>query len=193
MIDNIAHDLRSPLSRIRAISEMIISNKGNNLDCKTSAADTLEQCDRLLLYINSTLDVAEAESGVGLLPDEKIDLSGLVTDACDLFEPVAEEKSIELTVNIEPGCEISGNKQNIQRMIANLLDNAMKYTPENGRILFSLEKNTKNINITVSDTGIGIPLKDQQRVFDRFYRCDHSRSEEGCGIHVRLHVPMAVI
>jgi Signal transduction histidine kinase len=182
MIDNIAHDLRSPLSRIRVISEMTLSSSDGNTDYKSAAANTLEECDRLIQLINSTLDVAEAESGVGNSPKEHVDMSELAEEACELFEPVAEEKNIKISVKLEPDCRLYGSKHNLQRMIANLLDNALKYTPPEGKVRINLDKNSHDIMITVTDTGIGIPLSDQQRVFERFFRCDHSRSEEGCGL-----------
>jgi len=182
MTDNIAHDLRSPLARIRAISEAALSGKSTTDLYRKAAADTLEECDRLIQLINTSLDVAEAEAGIGNTRREEIDISRLTEDACELFEPVAEEKSIELTHNLEPGCKIYGNKQNLQRMLANMLDNALKYTPPDGKISIQLLCKDPGITITIKDTGIGIPHADQHRVFDRFFRCDQSRSKEGCGL-----------
>jgi len=181
MIDNIAHDLRTPLGRIRMISEMTLSS-ANNEACKTAAANTLEQCDKLLQYINATLDVAEAEAGVATSKNEPVDISAVTNDACELFETIAEVKNIKVTARLEPGCIVSGNRQNLQRMIANILDNALKYTSANGKVDINLDKNDNHIKITITDTGIGIPAIDQQRVFDRFFRCDQSRIEEGCGL-----------
>lgn len=181
MIDNIAHDLRTPLGRIRMISEMTLSTVDNEA-CKSAAANTLEQCDKLLLYINATLDVAEAEAGVSTIQNEPVDISEVTSDACELFETIADEKNIRITARLETDCVVSGNRQNLQRMIANVLDNALKYTPANGSVHISLVKNDDNIKITITDTGIGIPATDFQRVFDRFYRCDQSRAEDGCGL-----------
>ena len=181
MIDNIAHDLRTPLGRIRMISEMTLSTVDNDA-CKMAAANTLEQCDKLLQYINATLDVAEAESGVSTRQNEPVDISVVAGVACELFETIAEEKNIKFTARLEPGCIVLGNRQNLQRMIANILDNAIKYTPVNGNVDINLVKDNNNIKIMVTDTGIGIPASDQQRVFDRFFRCDQSRAEEGCGL-----------
>jgi len=181
MIDNIAHDLRTPLGRIRMISEMTLSTVDNDA-CKSAAANTLEQCDKLLQYINATLDVAEAEAGVATGQYGPVDISAVTRDACDLYETIAEEKNIRFTTVLQPDCIVSGNRQNLQRMIANILDNALKYTPVNGNVDVHLDKDGKNIRISIADTGIGIPLSEQQRVFDRFFRCDQSRAEEGCGL-----------
>ena len=182
MIDNIAHDLRSPLGRIRAFSEMTLSGNGDVENYRKAAADTLVECDRLIQMVNTTLDVAEAEACVENHVKEEVNVSELTEDACELFGPVAEEKDIDMSVKLEPDCRILGNKQNLQRMIANVLDNALKYTYPKGKVSVHLERNGHGISIAISDTGIGIPLSDQQRVFDRFFRCDQSRSQEGCGL-----------
>ena len=183
MIDNIAHDLRSPLGRIRAYSEGTLSNKSPTAeDFKTAASDTLEECDRLINLINTTLDVAEAEAGVSHTQKQKINLSQLVEDACDLFEPAAEQKNINLSCQLDTDCKIIGEKSSLQRMISNVLDNALKYTSSQGKVDVLLNKNSAHVDIKVSDSGVGIPTTDQQRIFERFFRCDHSRTNEGCGL-----------
>ena len=183
MIDNIAHDLRSPLARIRAISETALTSDGSISDYKSVAADTLDECDRLIKLINTTLDVAEAEAGVANTLKETINLSKLTADACELFEPVAEEKNIDLTYKLASDCHLTGNRQNLQRMLANLLDNALKYTLSAGKVGIVLENQLEAIHITITDTGPGISETDQHRVFERFFRCDESRGRtDGCGL-----------
>lgn len=183
MIDNIAHDLRSPLARIRAISESALSGDDNIEGYKTAAADTLEECDRLIKLINTTLDVAEAEAGVAHTATETINLSKLARDACELFEPVAEEKNIGITCLLAKDCRLTGNRQNLQRMLANLLDNALKYTSSPGKVTVELARQAEGFKLTVTDTGPGISESDQTRVFERFFRCDASRGRnDGCGL-----------
>ncbi len=182
MTDNIAHDMRSPLARIRAISEVALSSPTTNDLHKLAASTTIEECDRLLQMINATLDVAEAEAGTAAVDIQTVDMSELAKDACELFEPVAEEKQIELTCVLDADCSMRGNVQNLQRMLANLLDNALKYTPPRGKVGINLGCAETSIKVTVADTGIGIPESDQARIFERFFRCDQSRSETGCGM-----------
>ena len=182
MIDNIAHDLRSPIGRIRAISEDSLSGNNSNDHYRSAASDTLEECDRLIKLINTTLDVAEAEARVDQIIKEQINLSALIEDACELFGPVAEQKGIQLIHKVQDNCTINGMQSNLQRMFANLIDNALKYTSTPGKIQVELNKNSTHYDIKVSDNGMGIPETEQTRVFDRFYRCDHSRSNEGCGL-----------
>lgn len=182
MTDNIAHDLRSPLARIRVISETALSNEKTPNEFKSAASDTIEECDRLLQMINSALDIAEAEAGVYQPSKQKVNISQLVQDACELFETMAEKKHIKLTYHLENNCDIYGNKQNFQRMLANLIDNAIKYTLDNGEVNVALACSEQNIEIMVKDTGIGIHKNNQSRVFDRFFRCDQSRTHDGCGL-----------
>ena len=182
MIENIAHDLRSPLARIRVISEMALSANGNIETYKKSAAEIIEESDRLIQLINISLDVAEAEACIEEKQKDDLDISNMVVDACELFEPVAEEKNIQMEIDTEPACMVLGNRQNIQRMIANLIDNALKYTSEKGNVHISVSRKDGQCCISVSDTGIGIPEDDKARIFDRFYRCDRSRSHNGSGL-----------
>ena len=182
LTDNIAHDLRSPLGRIRVNAEMALSGDESLDSYRNASAETIEECDRLIQMINTGLDIAEAEAGLDHAKKEQLNLSALTQDACELFEPVAESKFIDMTVTFEPVCQINGNRQNLQRMIANVLDNALKYTPENGKVDVKVETNEQSTVITITDNGIGIPTSDQPKIFDRFYRCDRSRSNDGCGL-----------
>ena len=184
MIDNIAHDLRSPIARIRAISESTLSTKQQLTieDYKISISDTLEECDRLISLINTTLDVAEAEAGISSSEKQLVEYSQLVAEACELFEPLAEQKSIRFTSRITPDCEVFGNQHNLQRMIINLIDNALKYTQPDGEVHVELTGQDDQIQCIVQDNGMGIPEAEQEKIFQRFYRSDSSRVEQGCGL-----------
>ena len=182
MTDNIAHDLKSPLSRIRIISEEALSSNDPKENPGKAAAQTIEECDRLLRMINDSLDVAEAEAGIMGNGQQLFDMSNLVSEACDLFGPVADLRGITLTCEISPGCEFYGNRQVFERSISNLIDNAIKYTDTGGKIEMYLDYTDETCTIRVSDTGIGISEEDQTRIYNRFYRGDQSRSEDGCGL-----------
>lgn len=182
MTDNIAHDMRSPLARIRSNSEMALYSAKTVEDYRVSSAETLEECDRLLEMINTTLDVAEAEAGIAEIDKKEVDISLTVQDACELFEPVAENKDIQLSPRLEPNHCVLGNMQHLQRMLANLLDNALKYTPVKGSVEIAVSRENDLVSIAVSDTGIGISESEQQHIFERFFRCDQSRSMPGFGL-----------
>ncbi len=186
MTDNLAHDLRSPVARIRAAAELALSSGSTKTDWETLASDTTEECDRLLEMINTTLDIAEAESGAARLRLSQIDLVEIVTDACELFQTVAEDKKVTLETDLPQHCLIQGDLQRLQRVVANLLDNALKYTPARGRVTLGLIDEERRVRLSITDTGVGISADELPRVFQRFFRCDWSRSEYGNGLGLSL-------
>jgi heavy metal sensor kinase len=187
MSDNIAHDLKSPITRMRGAAEVTLGTSGSLEEFESMAASTIEECDRLLDTINTMLMVSRTESGVDRPPPETMNLAELVREACDLYEPAASDKGIVLTCEIEEAADVAGEKRMIRRMVANLIDNAIKYTPSGGSVDVRLRRDGSNhIVLTVSDSGIGISSEDLPRVFDRFYRGDRSRSEAGLGLGLSL-------
>ncbi len=186
MTDNLAHDLRSPVARIRAFAEMTLAGGGSQAEWESLAANTTEECDRLLEMINTTLDIAEAESGAAKLRVTDVDLVDVVVDACDLFRTIAEDRQITIATDLPEHCRIRGDLQRLQRVVANLLDNALKYTPAGGNATIKLADEGDLVNLSIEDTGIGIAADELPRIFQRFYRCDRSRSEHGNGLGLSL-------
>jgi heavy metal sensor kinase len=187
MSENIAHDLKSPITRIRGITEVTLTNGKSMGEYESMAASTIEECDRLLDMINTMLMISKTESGVDKLLREEVDLAGLVREACELFEPIAEDKRVTLSYDVPNKSHLVGDNRMIQRMLSNLLDNAIKYTPSGGAVSVSLSENEeRDVIITVRDTGIGISQSDLSRIFERFYRCDQSRSKPGIGLGLSL-------
>ena len=185
MSDNLAHDLRSPLARIRACAEMSLSNSEVRAQ-ESLAINTIEECDRLLEMLNTTLDIAEAESGAAKLNVSRVDLAEVVASACELFQTVAEDNRISLVTSVPQSCPFRGDRQRLQRVIANLLDNALKYTPAGGQVSIALVEEDERVLLTIEDTGVGISADDLPRIFQRFYRCDRSRSQHGNGLGLNL-------
>jgi heavy metal sensor kinase len=187
MSDSIAHDLRSPITRIRGAAEVTLATGRSMGDYESMAASTIEECDRLLDMINTMLMISKTEAGLDRPVLEEIDLAGLVRDACDLFEAMAEDKGLSLQCHAPEQGRVPGDSRMIQRMLANLLDNAIKYTPSGGTVSVTVsESGTTALIVTLKDTGIGISPKDLPRIFERFYRCDQSRSEPGIGLGLSL-------
>jgi heavy metal sensor kinase len=183
MSDNIAHDLKSPITRIRGISEVSLTTGASEKEYENMAASTVEECDRLLDIINTMLVISKTEAGVNELDAKELDIGAVVRDACELFQSPAEDKDIRLVCDVPGNFSISGDNRMIQRMIANLLDNAIKYTPAGGSIEVTINTGTNDaVAIVVKDTGVGISEEDMPRIFERFYRCDPSRSEAGIGL-----------
>jgi heavy metal sensor kinase len=186
MTENIAHDLRSPITRIRGMAEMALTT-GNAIDeYEAAAASTVEDCDRLLEMINTMLYISQTEATAGKLTTEEVDMTGMVRDACELFQPVAEDKGVNLVVEIGTDLRVRGVLQGLQRMLANLIDNALNYTPSPGTVTVSVSGDEKLGIIAVKDTGIGISQDELPHIFRRFYRCDQSRSRPGTGLGLTL-------
>jgi heavy metal sensor kinase len=186
MNENIAHDLRSPITRIRGMAEMTLTT-GNAIDeYEAAAASTVEDCDRLLEMINTMLYISQTEATAGKTTTQEIDITSVVRDACELFQPVAEDKGVNLIVEIKTPVKVRGVLQGLQRMLANLIDNALNYTPSEGTVTISVTGNEELGIIAVQDTGIGIPPEELPHIFRRFYRCDRSRSRPGTGLGLAL-------
>jgi len=186
MSDNMAHDLRSPITRIRGIAEVTLTTGKSLGEYEAMAASTIEECDRLLDMINTMLMISKAEAGVDHLTREEIDLAGVVQEACRLFEPTAEDKGIALSCHLPDESRFLGDTRMIQRMLSNLLDNAIKYTPPGGSVSVSVSENHGQVVLSVEDTGVGISPRDLPHIFERFYRGDESRSQTGIGLGLSL-------
>jgi heavy metal sensor kinase len=183
MNDNIAHDLKSPITRIRGIAEVSMTTESTLQDFEHMAGSTIEECDRLLDMIDTMLIISKTEAGVGRFDSQKLDVAGLVRDAWELFLPMAENQGVTLVCEAPDPIEMNGDVRMIQRMISNLLDNAVKYTPEGGEIRVAAQSDGGQlIRIAITDTGLGISSTDLPHIFERFYRCDPSRSLPGTGL-----------
>jgi heavy metal sensor kinase len=186
MGDHLAHDLRSPLTRIRAAAEMAQTARRSDAAEASLAATATEECDRLLEMINTNLEITETESGAAYMHLGEVDLVELVRDACELFQTVAEDRQVKLTAALIAHCRLHIDRQRLQRVIANLLDNALKYTPPGGQVRIALVDEGSRVQLTFEDTGVGISPEERARIFERFYRSDRSRSEPGNGLGLAL-------
>jgi heavy metal sensor kinase len=187
MNDNIAHDLRSPIARIRGLAEVTLTADSRRDEYRQLAASTIEECDRLLDMINTMLTISRTEAGVSPLERTAVDLAGIVREACELFRPLAEEKSIALEMRLDGRSMVAGDQRMLQRMVANLIDNAIKYTTGGGRIDVALTRtDERQIRMMVQDTGIGVSEEDRSKIFERFFRSDQARTQGGAGLGLSL-------
>ena len=184
--DNIAHDLRSPITCIRGLAEAAVVLPQTPAEAAETAGSILEECDRLLGLINTMLDIAEAEAGIRGPTRETVPLADVVSQAVELFQAVAEENGIRLCAVIHATPVVSADVRKLQRALANLLDNALKYSGTGSQVTVTLSQQAGTALVAVSDTGPGIPANDLPLVFDRFYRGDSSRNLPGNGLGLSL-------
>jgi signal transduction histidine kinase len=191
--DNIAHDLRSPLTRIRGQAEAILTSSAvtDPAVYDQVLALTIEESDRLINMINTMLDITETEAGLMPAASSSVDISTLVHDACELFQPLAFDHQIDFTYHAQPSITLRGNASFLQRLVSNLIDNALKYTQPGGRVSVDLQKIQDTIQFKVEDTGLGINQEDIDKIFKRFFRCDNSRSLPGNGLGLSLALAIA--
>lgn len=190
--DAIAHDLRTPLNRMKAKMEVALIDAEAG---RTSGVDALgvalDEADALLKTFNTVLAIARLQAGGA--PDPKVfDAADLAADMAELYEPAGEDKGLEFAAEIEKGLMIEGNQPFLAQALANLIDNAIKYTPEGGAVTFRARRRSSgDVEFSVTDNGPGVPDEDRERVLQRFVRLDNSRTEPGSGLGLSLVTAVA--
>jgi signal transduction histidine kinase len=183
--DNIAHDLRTPLARLRARLEVTLLEKPDAQRYGEALRQTIAEADTLLGTFNALLSIAEAEAGSRREALAVVRLDEIARSVSELYEPVADEKGVTLVALIDDGVLVRGDRHLLSQAIANLLDNALKYTPA-GSVSLTVRAEGELARVEVADTGPGVPPEQREAVFDRFVRLEGSRSTPGNGLGLSL-------
>jgi signal transduction histidine kinase len=186
-LDTVAHDLRTPIARLRGRAEQALLGPPDADAYREALEDTVEEADRVSALLTTVMDISEAEAGAMRLARERLDVARVLQDTAALYEDVAEEKGLTLTLDPVPeGLEVNADYARLRQALANLVDNAVKYTPAGGRVTIGAREDGASVSIEVRDTGPGIPADQQPRIWERLYRGDAGRHERGLGLGLSL-------
>ena len=184
--DNVAHDLRTPLTRLSGTVELMLTRKDLPEEVRNDCVSVAEEISRLKELVNTIMDISRTNAAPGALQLQEIDLNAVTADFCEFMQVAFEEKKLDFTVSLpEEKLLVRADKKMYQRVLSNLLGNALKFT-QRGFVALELRREKENIILTVADSGCGIPFEDQKLVFKRFFRSDTSRHLQGNGLGLSL-------
>jgi signal transduction histidine kinase len=189
--DDIAHDLRTPLARMRQRLEDLRRNTPSRATYETAVERTIADMDAVLTTFNAMLRIAEIESGTRRAGFAQVDLSAICSNVADAYQPVAEENGQTLIADFAPDVVVQGDRALLTQMLANLVENALRHTPPRSKIELRLRQTEDGPVLTVADNGPGIPANERNRVLQRFYRLEASRTTPGSGLGLSLAAAVA--
>lgn len=187
-----SHELRTPLTILRGELEGVAQRPNLPLDVRETIGSTLEETERLSKIVESLLAISRLDAGEALMTRERFDLTGLVTDTADQMRLLAEDKQIALKCAAAGRVEVEGDRGRVKQVVVNLLDNAIKYTGEGGKVEITVGVASGSAVLEVTDSGVGIPSEAIPHVFERFYRVDKARSRQMGGAGLGLSIVKSI-
>jgi signal transduction histidine kinase len=190
---DIAHDLRTPLGRLRQKLEDAREHASTTAEYQSATEDALTEADSLLEIFSALLRIAQIEAGAQKSGFTDVDLSELMHSIADAYEPSAEDSRHKLEVDVAPGVTMTGDRQLLAQLFSNLVENALTHTPDGSTVRLALHPKADGFEAEVADNGPGIPTEEREKVFDRFYRLDRSRTTKGSGLGLALVKAIAAL
>jgi signal transduction histidine kinase len=185
-LDIVAHDLRTPITRLRATAETALQSAASPDTYREALADCMEETEQILSMLETLMDISEAQTGAMKLNTEKISVLKLIEDSIDLYSHVAEDRGLTIESSCPDDLYVNVDSRRMRQALVNLVDNAMKYTPRGGRILLEAHQQDGQAVISIADTGSGISSQDLPKIWERLYRSNNAQTTKGIGLGLSL-------
>lgn len=193
-VSNVSHELRTPITAVRVSAEALLSGAKNDENLVDRFLNNiLSESDRLSSLINDLMEIARRDSGIIRTEESELEIAGIIERACLTLKPQADQKKLNIETSVQDNLIGYGDEIQLTQVMRNLIDNAVKYTPEGGHIYVDAGQRDNDLVISVQDTGIGIPHGEIGRIFERFYRVDKARSRQLGGTGLGLAIVKDIV
>jgi signal transduction histidine kinase len=193
-VANVSHDLKTPLTSIQGFAQAIMDGTASTPEELSQAAGVIySEADRMHRMVLDLLELARMDAGIADFKRQPVDLASLLRGLVEKLSPQAHQAQVNLRAEIGPLTTLTGDEDRLVQAFANLVDNALKFTPANGEVVIRAGQAAGQVEVSISDTGPGIPAEDLPRIFDRFYQTDKSRSRERRGSGLGLSIASEII
>ncbi|MBC7467565.1 MAG: HAMP domain-containing histidine kinase [Bdellovibrio sp.] len=185
-LDQVAHELKTPLTRLQASAELALLSHSTEAEYKSALADTIENTTEIVSFINTIMDISEAEAGVLKLKPVEVSSHDIISESIDLYSLAADQKNISIFFDEQGVFQFQADRNRCKQVLFNLLDNAVKYSPAGSQIKVSTQVVDSKKQICIADQGIGISNEDLSRIWDRLFRAQNGKAEKGLGLGLSL-------